>query len=131
MKEAALEEALSRLSLATALSSHVATTTGGKASTAVTLEASTALATSAVTTATARTTAASAVAIATVGVATGTALLDEDLLATHLVRIGSDSSSIPGGLGEFNKSAVLKQSTSKHLKNILVNKGMAHEPWHG
>lgn len=111
-EEAGSGKDLSSLSLATAFGSHIATTARSEASTTVTLETTATLATSTVSTTAARTTTAGAVAVATVGVATRPALLDDDLLTTHLMRIGSDSGSVARGLSKLNKSTVLEQSTS-------------------
>lgn len=98
----------SSLGLTAALGSHIAATTArSEASTAVTLEISTALTASTVTTTAASTTTSSAIAIAAIGVATGATLLDKDLLAANLVRVGGNSSSVAGGLGKFNESTVL------------------------
>lgn len=99
---------LGSLGLAAALvGGHVATTTtGSKATTALTLETTATLAASAVTTATSTTTAGEA--IATKGIATRTALLNDDLLAANLVGVGSDGSSVGGRLSKLNESAVLK-----------------------
>lgn len=105
-------EGLSSLSLAAALGSHIATTARSEASTAVTLEASATLATSTVATTAAGTTTAGTVAVAAVGVAAGAALLNDNLLATDQVRVGSDSSSVTGRLGKFNECTVLRESTN-------------------
>lgn len=87
--------------------SHVATTTtGSKATAALTLESTATLAASAVTTATSTTTAGEA--IAAKGVATRTALLNDDLLAANLVGVGSHSGSVGRRLSKLNESAVLK-----------------------
>jgi hypothetical protein len=100
---------LSSLSLATALGGNVAAATaatGSETSTAVALEATTALAAGTVTTTTAGATT-SGEAVTAEGVATGAALLNEDLLAANLVRVGGNGSSVARGLLELNEGAVL------------------------
>jgi hypothetical protein len=95
---------------ATALGRNVASAaTGSETATAFTLEATTTLAAGTVTATTAGTTAtACREGVAAVGVTTGTALLNENLLAANLVRVGGNGGSVTGGLVELNKGAVLQ-----------------------
>lgn len=102
---------LGGLGLVTTLGTNVTTAaTGSEATTTITLEAATTLAAGTVSTTTASTTTTvTKASVSTVGIATRTTFLHGDLLATDLVRVGRNGSSVSSGFGKLDKSTVLKQ----------------------
>lgn len=102
---------LSGLGLAAALGSDVASAATRSEATAarVALEATTtALAASTVSTATGTAPTSTKVSVSTVSVRTRTALLDNDLLRSDLVGIGSNGGGVSSRVGELNKGTVLR-----------------------